>query len=338
MTYAALKGIEYYLPRKVLTTEQIHLEHPEWSIEKIEEKTGISTRFLSDENECASDMAVEAAQKLFDTNLCKPKDIDTLILCTQSPDYFLPTTACILQDRLGLSQRVGAFDINLGCSGYIYGLGLAKGLIETSQSENVLLLTAETYTKFIHHQDKSVRTIFSDAAAATLINTQKKPFQIGPFVYGTDGSGYQNLIVPVGGMRHPKKQLEYDVHKDEQGNQRTDENLFMHGHELFNFTLRVVEPTVTQLLEKAEITLDSIDYFIFHQANKFMLDYLRKRIKIPKEKFIIDVKDYGNTVSSTIPLALKNKFNDGTIQKNQTLMLVGFGVGYSWGATLIKVQ
>jgi 3-oxoacyl-[acyl-carrier-protein] synthase-3 len=228
-------------------------------------------------------------------------------------------------------------DFNLGCSGFIYGLGIAKGLIESSQIKNVLLITAETYTKFINSNDKSVRTIFGDAGAATLIvsTDEDKPI-IGPFVYGTDGSGYKNLIVPVGGIRFPKATIKYKEKEDASGNIRSEENLFMNGAEIFNFTIKSIPKVVHQLLEKAKLNQDDIDFFVFHQANKFILEHLRKKIKIPKEKFIISLKDCGNTVSSTIPIALKNKIDDGTINKGSIIMLVGFGVGYSWGATVLK--
>jgi 3-oxoacyl-[acyl-carrier-protein] synthase III len=335
--YATVKAIEYYLPENQLTNEELEKEFPEWTIAKIESKTGISKRHFCTEDECSSDLAYRAAQKLFKKNDISPEKIDYLILCTQSPDYFLPTTACILQDWLGIPTSAGAMDFNLGCSGFVYGLGLAKGLIESEQAKNVLLITAETYTKFIHHADKSVRSIFGDAAAATLVigEYNEKP-SIGPFVYGTDGSGHQKLIVPVGGMRRPKENQIYIETKDGNGNIRTEENLFMDGPAIFSFTIKIVPRTVNQLLRKSNLSIDKIDFFIFHQANKFMLDYLRKKIKVPEDKFIISMSDVGNTVSSTIPIAFKNKIDDGTIKPGSKILLFGFGVGYSWGATLLE--
>src|ERR1035438_5516142 len=202
---AAISDIEYYLPEYVLTTEVLSQEFPEWSVAKIDEKTGIRQRHIAAPTECASDLAVRAAEKLFQSGACDPGDIDYLLLCTQSPDYFLPTTACLVQDRLGIPTSAGALDFNLGCSGYIYGLGLAQGLIASRQASMVLLITAETYSKFIHVGDRSVRTIFGDAGAATLLVAREAEASlIGPFVYGTDGSGGPNLIVPTGGMRLPR--------------------------------------------------------------------------------------------------------------------------------------
>src|SRR5690242_19857668 len=163
MIQAAIKAIEYYLPENAVSTEQLAAEFPEWSVEKIEEKTGIRVRHTAGAGECASDLGCAAAQKLFDSGACAAADIDYILLCTQSPDYFLPTTACLMQERLGIPTHAGALDFNLGCSGFVYGLGLAQGLIATGQAGRVLLITAETYSKFIHPRDKSVRSLFGDA-------------------------------------------------------------------------------------------------------------------------------------------------------------------------------
>ena len=335
--HARLSAIEYYLPEKILSTAELSAEFPEWSVEKIDAKTGISQRHISAPDECSSDLAVAAARKLFDSGACSPEDIDYLLLCTQSPDYFLPTTACLVQDRLGIPTSAGALDFNLGCSGYVYGLGLAEGLIATEQARKILLLTAETYTKFLHPLDKSVRTIFGDAAAATLLTATAQP-SLGPFVYGTDGKGATNLIVPAGGMRRPRTPETATTAEDDSGNTRTADNLFMDGAEIFNFTLSAVPKSVNALLEKAHLSLGQIDLFVFHQANRYMLEHLRKRIKIPTEKFQVSMEHCGNTVSSTLPIALHHAIHEGRLKKDMTVMLVGFGVGYSWGATLLRWQ
>lgn len=335
---AAIKAIEYYLPEQIVSTADLAAEFPEWSVEKIEAKTGIQERHIAAAGECSSDLAAAAARKLFDSGACNPADIDYILLCTQSPDYFLPTTACVLQDRLGIPTTAGALDFNLGCSGFVAGLGLAQGLVETGQARRVLLLTAETYSKFMHPGDKSVRTIFGDAAAATLVEgvAGRQEAAIGPFVYGTDGAGAQNLIVPSGGMRlHPSAATAEEIH-DESGNIRTRDNLFMDGAEIFNFTIRAIPACVNQLLERSGQTADAIDLFIFHQANQYMLEHLRKRLKIPPSRFYLAMKHCGNTVSSTIPIALRHALCDGTLQPGHLVMLVGFGVGYSWAATLVR--
>lgn len=337
MKHGAVAAIEYSLPQKVVTTQDLAREFPDWSVEKIESKTGIQERHITGQDEYASDLAVDAARKLFDSGACEPSAIDFIIYCTQSPDYFLPTTACLIQDRLGVPTTAGAYDFNLGCSGYIYGLGQAEGLIATGQASNVLLITAETYSKFIHPLDRSVRTIFGDAASATLVRATESeaPF-IGPFVYGTDGRGARNLIVPAGGIRQPRNEQTAVPSQDEQGNVRSADNLFMDGAEIFNFTLVSVPGAVERLLGRAALSADAIDLFIFHQANRFMLEHLRKKMKIPQEKFVISMSHCGNTVSSTIPIALKNIRDAGRVPSGSLMMLVGFGVGYSWGATLLR--
>jgi 3-oxoacyl-[acyl-carrier-protein] synthase III len=333
---ARIEAIEYYLPETILNNQELVAQfHGDWTPEKILEKTGISERHIAAPNECASDLALKASSKLFNSGSCKPQDIDFLLLCTQSPDYFLPTTACILQHQLGIPTSAGALDFNLGCSGFVYGLGLAKGLIESGQARNVLLITAETYSKFINPQDRSVRTLFGDAAAATLIRgAEDGPPGIGPFVYGTDGAGARHLIVPEGGLRHPLSgQPESE---DEFGNRRTPANLYMNGPEIFAFTVKVVPELVKEQLKRGGKTLNDFDLFIFHQANLYMVEHLRRKLKIPAEKFLIALRGCGNTVSSTIPIAIKDAVDEGRLRPGSLAMLVGFGVGYSWGSTILR--
>lgn len=333
---AFIKAIEYYLPDGILDNEQLAQDFPEWDAGKIEAKTGIRRRHLAATGECASDMAVVAVEKLFASGACQPAEIDYILLCTQSPDYFLPTTACILQQRLGIPSTCGALDFNLGCSGFVYGLGLAKGLIETSQARNVLLVTAETYSKFIHPGDKSVRALFGDAAAVTLVSSDESEVEsIGPFVYGTDGSGACNLIVPAGGARQPFD-LDAPIKEDADGNRRTDNHLFMDGPEIFSFTLRVVPQTVNELLAIAGLDMEEVDLWVCHQANRFMLDHLRRKIGVSAERFPINMADCGNTVSSTIPIVLHEQLASGALTQGKTVALIGFGVGYSWAGTILR--
>ncbi len=335
--FAVVAAIEYYLPERILTNEELATAFPDWTPEKMVAKTGIVERRLAAPEECASDLAVRAANKLFASGVCVPEEIDFILFCTQSPDYVLPTTACILQDRLGLPTSAGALDYNLGCSGFVYGLSLAKGLIETGQASNVLLLTAETYSKFLHKSDRSVRPLFGDAAAATLV--QGRPDApagglpwIGPFVFGTDGKGMENLIVPAGGRRRPWR----SAAAEGSGTHPSPDHLFMNGPEIFTFTLGAVPQAVEALLAKAGRTSDDVDQFVFHQANGYMLERLRAKMKIPAEKFVVALSHCGNTVSSSIPIALREAVGRGVVQSGQLVMLVGFGVGYSWAATLMR--
>jgi 3-oxoacyl-[acyl-carrier-protein] synthase-3 len=329
---AYIKAISYYLPEKVLTNEELVKEFPEWSVEKVSSKIGISRRHIAAQNETAGDMAFKAANKLFEENNINPANIDFMMLCTQSPDYFLPSTACILQDRLNIPTSTGALDFNLGCSGYIYGLALAKGLIVSEIARNVLLLTSETYTKHLHSKDKGNRTIFGDAAAATLVSADGFA-RIGEFILGTDGIGAQNLITKTGAFR--QKESSGECIYDENGNPISDDFLYMNGSEIFSFTQSVVPEMVNNLLVKHKLNKDEINLFIFHQANRYMLNFLRKKIGINEESFYYFMDNVGNTVSSTIPIALTEAHKSGDLKGK--VMLSGFGVGYSWGGTILEI-
>ena len=332
MRQAFIKAISYYLPERVVTNEELVREFPEWSVDKVAQKVGVNLRHLAAENETAGDMAEKAARRLFEEYNIEPQSIDFLMLCTQSPDYFLPSTACVLQNSLGIPTSAGAFDYNLGCSGCIYGIAMAKGLIAAGIANNVLLLTAETYNKYLHPEDKSNRSIFGDGAAACLISTEGFA-GIGEFVLGTDGAGAENLIVKTGTARCKKATGLSD--EDSEGHIRRDDYLYMNGGAIFNFTLEAVPAMMNHLLEKSGLTKDEMDYYVFHQANKFMLSTIRKVCVLPKDKFYIDLTNVGNTVSSTIMIGLKECLNNGTIKPGMKVMCCGFGVGLSWGGTIL---
>jgi len=318
-----ISEIETYFPEKKVTNEDLQKEFPEWSPEKIFNKVGVKQRYTASAEETVLELAVKASEKLL--KKIDKNEIDFILFCTQSPDYHLPTTACILQDRLGLRKNIGALDFNLGCSGFVYGLSIAKGLIATGAAQNILLVTAETYTKYLRKSDKSNRTIFGDGAAATLIQKDeaKENFQ---FILGTDGSGYDNLIVRNGGGRNRINK------EDEAGN-----CLYMNGQNIFIFTIEKIPVLVKEILEKNNLTENDVDYYIFHQANAHILRKQREILDIPKEKFYINLEKYGNTVSSTIPIALKDAVETGKIKRGQKIMLIGFGVGLSWGATIVEL-
>jgi len=278
---------------------------------------------------------VKAAQKLFEEHKILPADIDFIMLCTQSPDYFLPTSACIIQDKLGISIHSGALDLNLGCSGFVYGLALAKGLVTAGVAKNILLLTAETYSKYIHPKDKSNRTIFGDAAAATLISTDGFG-EIMDFSLGSDGTGADNLIVRSGGLKNPAPIG--DLIFDENDNPKSSDHLFMDGSEIFNFTLEIVPKLVEETLVNNLLKKDDIDLFVFHQANKYLLNFLRRKIRIQEDKFYYCLDKVGNTVSSTIPIAISMALKEKRIVTGQKVLLAGFGVGYSWGGCVLKIS
>lgn len=329
---AYIKAISYYLPEKVVTNEDFVNEFPEWSVEKVAQKVGVDSRHIAASDETAGDMAEKAARRLFEEYSVDPKTIDFLMLCTQSPDYFLPSTACVLQNRLGIPTSSGAFDFNLGCSGCIYGMAMAKGLISAGIAKNVLLLTAETYTKYLHPDDKSNRSIFGDGAAACLISTEGFA-EIGEFVLGTDGKGANNLIVKTGASRQKEATGKYV--EDEEGHIWYDDYLYMNGGAIFNFTLDIVSPMITEILKKNNLEKDQINYYVFHQANKFMLSTIRKVCTLPQEQFYIKLSTTGNTVSSTVLIGLKDSINSQAIKKGDRVMISGFGVGLSWGGTIL---
>lgn len=330
---AFIKAISYYLPEKVVTNEELLQEFPEWSVDKIAAKVGVNSRHLAGENETAGDMAEKAARKLFEEYNIDPKTIDFVMLCTQSPDYFLPSTACILQNRLGIPTTAGAFDYNLGCSGCVYGIAMANSFVKSGLAKNVLVLTAETYQKYLHLSDKSNRSIFGDGAAACLISTEGI-VEIGECVLGTDGSGADNLIVKTGAARC--KHTTGVVVEDEDGHQRFDDYLYMNGSAIFNFTLDAVPAMMAQILEKNQMQKDDVDYYVFHQANKFMLNTIRKVCVLPKDKFYVNLEETGNTVSSTVMIGLKQNLDAGKITPGMKVMVTGFGVGLSWGGTILK--
>lgn len=322
---AYINDIAYYLPEKALTNVELAQRFPEWQAEKITSKVGIDVRFIAAEDETATDMAIKAAEKLFSQGI--DRDIvDYVLFCTQSPDYKLPSSACIIQEKLGLSQHIGALDFDLGCSGFVYGLSLAKGLIVAGIAKNVLLLTAETYTKYLHDDDKGNRTIFGDGAAATLISDEGIA-KIGEFSLGTNGAGANDLIVQTTGARTPEKNGEINM-----------DYLQMNGPNIFSFTLKVVPAMVSELYQKNSISQDEVDLYVMHQANKYMLNVLQKKLKVTNDKWYLNLENRGNTVSSTIPIALKDALDEGRIKNSDKVLIAGFGVGLSWGGTLLYFE
>ena len=330
---AYIKALSYYLPEQILTNEELVKEFPEWSVEKIAGKIGVTQRHIAAPDETAGDMAVKAANKMIEEYGIDRTEIDFIVLCTQSPDYFLPSTACVIQHALNIPTTCGAFDINLGCSGYEYGLAIAKGFVVSGIAKNVLLLTAETYTKHLHPKDKGNRTIFGDAATATLVSDNGFA-EIGELSLGTDGSGADHLIHKSGAFRQysPMNDLTFD----ENDNPHSSDYLYMNGKAIFDFTSEAVPVMVDDTLSKNNLTLDDVDLVVFHQANKYMINYLRKLLDIDKEKFYIFLENVGNTVSSTIPIALcEAKKEDRLCGK---VLVAGFGVGLSYGATILYCE
>jgi 3-oxoacyl-[acyl-carrier-protein] synthase III len=320
-------GVQYHLPEGRRTNEDLVQANPGWDAEKIFQKTGIRARRVAAVAETAGDLGYLAARRLLDELDFDPARVDVLLFCTQSPDFALPATACLLQERLGLPNSCGAFDFNLGCSGFTYGLWLARSLITSGEAANVLLIVGDTYSKYCNVHDITTATIFGDGAAAALLAAAPEGAiaTLGPTVVGTDGRGARNLIFRGGGCRRSQVAA-------------TDaeaEHLFMNGPEIFSFTLQAVEGGIRRLLTRINLNPDDVDLFLFHQANRFMLERLRARMRIPEEKLPIDLEEFGNTVSASIPVLIRRCLDRGILRPGQTCVLAGFGVGYSWAMSAV---
>jgi 3-oxoacyl-[acyl-carrier-protein] synthase-3 len=335
---AYIKAISYHLPDKVLTNDDLAREFPDLKIGDLTRLTGVRQRHIAAEDETAGDLAFHAAKKLFAEHHIGPAEIDHIIFCAQGADYITPSTAVILQERLGIPQHAGSLDINQGCTGFVYGLSVANGLIATNNAKHVLLLTSINVSELIHPKDKSNKAIFGDGAAATLISANKEmpDSGIGDFVYGTDGKGFETIIIRHGGARYPYDKFEAEDYIDEAGVIRNDRCFYMNGAGVFNFSLEKVPQMISQLFDKAGISEDEVDLYVFHQANQIILESIFRKMKIPMEKQYFQLENCGNTVSSTIPIALYHAIADGRVKRGDTLVLAGFGVGFSWAACNVK--
>lgn len=319
----------FYFPKTKLSNYDLSQEF-NISEEKIFKKTGIKNRYISGNGELASDMAFNAIESFFTTNPhIEKKSIDFLIVCSECFDYIAPNTSCILQDKLNLSKTCGCIDMPYGCSGYVYGLAMAKSFVSSGLAKNVLFVAADTSTKTIPKESLELRSLFSDVASVTYINSQNSN-SIGEFVFGTDGSGCHNLYIEDSGFRKSADKIESDKEQMPNG------KMIMNGIEIFNFGLRVVPKLVFDTIEKNNLQFNDIDLFVFHQPSFFLLNVLKKKINIPDDKFFCNIEVHGNTVSSSIPLALKDAEKQGKLKKGMTVLLAGFGIGYSWAGTVIK--
>jgi len=325
--HAAIGPIAVQLPEWIESNDQLAAEFPRWDLDLIFSKTGIAARHIAAAHECASDLGVAASRKLFEQYDIDPGSIDFLLFCTQTPDYPLPTTACVMQERLGLKTGCGALDFNQGCSGFVYGLALADGLVRTGAVNRILLVTAETYSKYIDRDDRSLRTIFGDGAAATLIEARETQ-TLSAFQFGTDGKGADTLLVSDGGAR-----LEADA-LTPRHRQRWKSRLYMDGPALINFGVAAVPELVDAVLADAQLSRDEVDLFVLHQATLKMLQQIQERLEIEDARFPIQMERCGNTVSSTIPILINDLRQEGRLKPKMRSMLIGFGVGWSWAGCL----
>ena len=329
---AFIRALSTYLPPNELTNEMLQSSLPNCDVEKISKGVGVKTRHIADSQTTAGDLAVEAAKKMFVECKISPEEIDFVIFATQSPDHFLPATACIIQSRLGIPTNAGAFDFDLGCSGYVYGLGIADSFVESGFANNVLLLTADTITKLMHPEDPN-RILFGEAASATVISNSGFA-KIGKTCKGTDGSGAQHLIIKNRAARSSYG-LTGVEELDSEGNVRRDDFFYMDGFSVFSFTVDRVPLLIADTLKLNNLEQNEIDFFVFHQANKHMLNTIRKVCGLEKDKFYVNIENSGNTTSSTVPLALKDCLDHQKFMSGNKVMLAGFGVGLSWAGTVL---
>lgn len=335
---AYLRGVQYFLPEGRRSNADLVALNPTWDADDLFRKTGIRNRPIAAPEQTAADLARLAAERLLTELNFDRQRIDALIFCTQSPDHFLPTTACILQEKLGLPTTCGAFDVNLGCSAFTYGLWMARSLILSESATNVLLLVGDTLTRYCNPHDSVTAPIFADGAGAALITSEEQGSlaEIGPSIVGTEGRGASHLIVPAGASRQPRTTETAVAKTDESGNMRSADNLYMNGPEVFSFTLSSIKTGIDQLLEKVHQTWDDIDLFLLHQANGFILQSLRRKLRVPPEKLPIEMEQIGNTTSASIPILLRQCQEQGRFKPGAKCVLAGFGVGYSWAMTYLQ--
>jgi 3-oxoacyl-[acyl-carrier-protein] synthase-3 len=325
---AGIRSIATYFPKNRVGNEAL-IKRFGLSTEFLTDKVGVETRAIADKEETTSDMCFAASKLLFEKNpALDPSAVDLLVVCTQNPDYRLPHTSALVQDRLNLPNSVAAFDVNLGCSGYVYCLAVCKSFIESFGFENVVLLTADPYSKILDPEDSSSAAVFGDAATATWLSNRAHN-TIGLFTFGTDGSRAADLMIKGGGVKFPF----FGPGNNPSEEALKDPFLRMNGKRLFRFIKKTVPDDVKKCLEKNRTSIEEVDYFIFHQASKYAVDSLREDLNLEETKVVCDMLHSGNTISSSIPTVLQTVLEkEGPGKK---ILLSGFGVGLSWGSCLI---
>lgn len=330
---AHILAIEVALPERAVTNQELAERHPEWRMAEVAARAGVETRHWAAEDQTSLDLAERACRGLVDRGV-DLSSVQALLFCTQSPDYPMPPNACLLQDRLGLPMEIAAFDYNLACSGYVYGLYLAKALIDSHQADRVLLVTAETYSKLMSLDDRGPATLFGDAAAATVVAAGFDGLEA--FALATDGARFNRFWVEAGGARCPSSAATRRIEEDEHKNRRSREDIVMHGAGVFDFVRKEIPGFTRNLLKKARLSLDDVDLVVFHQASKVAIDYLYAKLEVPEHKRYSNLARVGNTVSASIPLALHAAAAEGVLRSGMRVLLVAFGVGMSWGGAILR--
>jgi len=329
-----VKSIEYYLPENIVTNEDLQKENPDWNLEKVAEKSGVYQRHISGESETAYDLSVKACDKLFRSN--DKNEINGIIYCTQSPDYIMPANSFLLHKYLGLKENIFAFDFNHACTGYIYCLAMANAFIKSGMAKEILLINADTYSKYINSKDRSTRVLFGDGAAATIVKKSNTRRGIIDVELGSSGSSYNKFWIPAGGLRLPQSDSTSVEYQNDNGNIRTQNDIEMDGFGVWSFINSVVPKQIKELLMRNNVEIKDVDQFIFHQASKMTLESIMRLLHINKDQAIINMQNIGNTVSASIPIALKDAVVQNKIDRGSTMILSGFGVGLSYGSILVE--
>ena len=329
-----IESIEYYLPENIVTNADLQKENPDWNLEKITEKSGVYQRHIAGKNETAYDLSIKACDKLFQTN--DKNNIDGIIYCTQSPDYIMPSNSFLMHKHFGLKDEIFAYDFNHACTGYIYCLAMANAFVKAGMAREILLVNADTYSKYINPKDRSTRVLFGDGAAATIVKESERKRGIIDIDLGSSGSGYNKFWIPAGGLRLPKSDITSVEIEDDRGNIRTQNDIEMDEFGVWSFINSVVPKQVNRLLKRNNVEKTDIDQFIFHQASKMTLESIMRVMRLNEEQVFINIHNIGNTVSASIPIALKDAIDQDKIDIGSTLILSGFGVGLSYGAILME--
>ena len=329
-----IKALSACVPTRVVHNKDLGYLIPEEEIEKTINNIGIEQRRIADDDVMASDLCYKAARQLMDDNGIEPESIDVLLFMSQTPDYRIPATSCLLQHRLGLPQETMCFDISLGCSGYLFALSTAFAYASMQGVNRVLLLDGETFSKIVNRRDKVDWPLYGDAGTATLV--EKGDYGESTFMLNTDGSGEDVLKIHAG-MRNPVTADSCVEREREDGNIRTDLEVFMDGMDVFNFAISKVPRSIKALLKETGKTIDDVDYLIFHQANRFMMDFFVKKLKMDPAKVPYCIHKYGNTSSASVPLTIASELS-GRLDGDHAMLLSAFGAGLSWGSAMIQMK